>query len=162
MNHREVRISSVDAVSTSGNAVLNATIHSTKTGKLIATGVVLLASNTLDRVVELRGPVPIPMRLECPGTVERVPGHPEKCGVLHIDEGEFATKPHHTHSCQSCGHTWRQAVVPTVGVRFLPGFKNAETETPAPSGAGAVAAEKWGPGAIRRVLAAWSGRAART
>jgi hypothetical protein len=58
-------------------------------------------------------PKPIPMRLICEG-----------CGKLHIDEGEFATKPHHTHSCQFCGLTWRPAVVPTVGVRFLPGFKN--------------------------------------
>jgi len=66
---------------------------------------------------------PIPMRLPCPGTVER-DGLQVPCGVLHIDEGEFATKPHHTHSCQSCGLTWRPAVVPTVGVRFLPGFKN--------------------------------------
>jgi hypothetical protein len=56
---------------------------------------------------------PIPMRLCCEG-----------CGKLHIDEGEFATKPHHTHSCQYCGLTWRPAVVHTVGVQFLPGFKN--------------------------------------
>lgn len=56
---------------------------------------------------------PIPMRLTCPD-----------CGALHIDEGAFATKPHHTHSCQACGMTWRPAVVHTVGVRFLPGFKN--------------------------------------
>lgn len=62
---------------------------------------------------------PIPMRIPCP-----------ECGKLHIDEGDFATKPHHTHSCQHCGLTWRPAVVPTVGVRFLPGFKNAsEPET---------------------------------
>ncbi len=59
---------------------------------------------------------PIPMRLPC-----------EKCKKLHIDEGQFATKPHHTHSCQFCGLTWRPAVVYTVGVRFLPGFKNTET-----------------------------------
>ena len=56
---------------------------------------------------------PIPMRLVCP-----------ECRRLHIDEGEFATKVHHTHSCQHCGLTWRPAVVATVGVRFLPGFKN--------------------------------------
>lgn len=60
---------------------------------------------------------PIPMRLPCEG-----------CGKLHIDEGEFATKPHHTHSCQFCGLTWRPAIVATVGVQFLPGFKNAVTE----------------------------------
>jgi len=63
---------------------------------------------------------PITMRIPCPA-----------CGELHIDEGEFATKPHHTHSCQHCGLTWRPAVVPTVGVRFLPGFKNAPTAAPA-------------------------------
>lgn len=62
--------------------------------------------------------VVIPMRLNCP-----------ECGELHIDEGEFATKPHHTHSCQHCGMTWRPAVVPTMGVRFLPGFRNEEKKT---------------------------------
>lgn len=59
---------------------------------------------------------PIPMRIPCP-----------ECGTLHIDEDEFAEKPHHTHSCQECGLTWRPAVVNTVGVRFLPGFKNKKT-----------------------------------
>jgi hypothetical protein len=34
-------------------------------------------------------PNPIPMRLCC-----------EACGKLHIDVGEFATKVHHTHTCQ--------------------------------------------------------------
>ena len=66
-------------------------------------------------------PAPIPVRLECPA-----------CGELHIDEGEFATKPHHTHACQSCGAVWRPAVVPTVGVRFLPGFKDEPRPEPAP------------------------------
>lgn len=62
---------------------------------------------------------PIPMRLTCPD-----------CRALHIDEGEFATKPHHTHSCQECGLTWRPAVVHTVGVRFLPGFKTVSDTKP--------------------------------
>lgn len=57
---------------------------------------------------------PIPMRLHC-----------AFCGKLHIDEGEYATKPHHTHCCQFCGGVWRPAIVNTVGVQFLPGFKNA-------------------------------------
>lgn len=61
-------------------------------------------------------PEPIPMLLTCPC-----------CGERHIDEGEFITKWHHTHACQSCGMVWRPAVVPTVGVRFLPGFKNEAT-----------------------------------
>ncbi len=56
---------------------------------------------------------PIPIRLNCP-----------ECGELHIDEGRFAKKVHTTHSCQHCGMTWRPAVVPTVGVRFLPGFRD--------------------------------------
>jgi len=57
---------------------------------------------------------PVPMRLVCP-----------RCCALHVDEGEFATKTHHTHACQSCGEVWRPAIAPTVGVRFLPGFKNS-------------------------------------
>jgi predicted RNA-binding Zn-ribbon protein involved in translation (DUF1610 family) len=57
----------------------------------------------------------IPMILFCPS-----------CGKRHIDEGIWENKQHHTHSCQECGFTWRPAVVNTVGVRFLPGFKNEE------------------------------------
>ena len=58
---------------------------------------------------------PIPMIISCPA-----------CGARHIDEGEFATKAHHTHACQTCGVCWRPAIVATCGVRFLPGFKNEE------------------------------------
>lgn len=65
-------------------------------------------------------PAPIPMLIWCPDP---------RCGDRHIDVGEFATKPHHTHACQGCGMVWRPAIVPTVGVRFLPGFKN-EDPTP--------------------------------
>lgn len=61
-------------------------------------------------------PQPIAMLLWCP-----------LCGGRHIDEGEFATKSHHSHACQHCGHVWRPAIVPTVGVQFLPGFKNGAT-----------------------------------
>lgn len=56
---------------------------------------------------------PIAMLLWCP-----------ECGQRHVDEGMFATKAHHTHACQWCGHVWRPAIVATVGVMFLPGFKN--------------------------------------
>jgi hypothetical protein len=56
---------------------------------------------------------PVPMILTCPS-----------CNVRHIDEGEFATKPHHTHACQGCGMVWRPAKIATVGVQFLPGFRN--------------------------------------
>jgi len=58
---------------------------------------------------------PIPIRINCP-----------ECGMLHVDEGEFATRPHHTHACQGCGMVWRPAVVATVGVEFLPGFRDSE------------------------------------
>jgi len=64
---------------------------------------------------------PIPMLLWCP-----------MCHARHIDEGEFATKPHHTHACQNCGLTWRPAVVATVGVQFLPGFKNEQAPSADP------------------------------
>jgi predicted RNA-binding Zn-ribbon protein involved in translation (DUF1610 family) len=56
---------------------------------------------------------PVPMRLWCPA-----------CGERHVDRGTFATKPHHTHACQTCGMVWRPALIPTVGVQFLPGFKD--------------------------------------
>lgn len=64
--------------------------------------------------------IPIPMVLNCPGIL------PDRtvCGARHLDVGEFATKPHHTHACQACGNVWRPAVRYTVGVQFLPGFKN--------------------------------------
>jgi uncharacterized Zn finger protein len=51
---------------------------------------------------------PIRMRLPC-----------EACGELHVDEGEFTSKPHHTHQCARCGLVWRPAIECTVGVRFL-------------------------------------------
>lgn len=57
---------------------------------------------------------PIPITLWCPN------------GHRHVDKGAFEAKPHHTHSCQVCGITWRPAVVDTVGVLYLPGFKDDE------------------------------------
>jgi hypothetical protein len=60
-------------------------------------------------------PAPISLRLSCPA-----------CGVWHIDEGDLATTPHRTHACQHCGALWAPAVVPTVGVKFLPGCKNED------------------------------------
>jgi hypothetical protein len=61
---------------------------------------------------------PIPMLIWCP-----------LCGSRHIDRGEYATKSHATHACQRCGLCFRPAIVPTVGVQFLPGFKDP-TEWP--------------------------------
>lgn len=59
----------------------------------------------------------IPILLYCPGCHER-----------HIDRLEWSTRPHHTHACQLCGTVWRPAVVNTVGVAFLPGFKDIPPE----------------------------------
>ena len=75
-------------------------------------------ADQLDFIEELHQTIqgleqPISLRLECP-----------MCRYPHVDEGEWAIKRHHTHACQQCGNVWRPAVVETVGVRFLPGFKN--------------------------------------
>lgn len=72
-------------------------------------------------------PKPFPILLYCP-----------LCHTKHVDEGEFATKPHHTHSCQGfvtdsagkrrrCGHSWRPAKGPTVGIEHIEGFVNPPT-----------------------------------
>lgn len=29
-----------------------------------------------------------------------------RCGVNHVDEGVWATRPHRTHLCANCGHEW--------------------------------------------------------
>ena len=71
--------------------------------------------HVFEPVVETFSVVGLPMLLWCPA-----------CGERHIDEGEFATRAHHTHACQHCGMVWRPAITPTVGVRFLSGFKNEE------------------------------------
>ena len=60
-------------------------------------------------------PPPLPLLLWCPG-----------CGERHIDRGIWASKLHHTHACQNCGMVWRPAIKATVGVVFLPGFKDQE------------------------------------
>lgn len=86
-------------------------IHATGDTALVGSEVRDFAQAVIESFSSLSAP--IPMRLVCP-----------RCCALHIDEGEFATKHHHTHACQNCGEVWRPAIVPTVGVRFLPGFKN--------------------------------------
>ena len=68
---------------------------------------------TFSMVLGLAAYQTVPQILNCP-----------ECKARHIDEGDFAEKPHHTHACQSCGFVWRPAVVNTHGVQFLPGFKN--------------------------------------
>src|SRR5579872_7355737 len=80
--------------------------------KEVLDAVTELAKVTLKHVEEPASE-PIPMLLWCP-----------ECGDRHVDVGEFATKVHHTQACQSCGMVWRPSIGPTVGVQWLPGFKN--------------------------------------
>jgi hypothetical protein len=77
---------------------------------------------SLSPLSALEAPKPVPMVLFCPN------------GHAHVDEGEWATKPHKTHRCERrcyeahrgpdsgdkvCGLEWRPANFPTVGVRSL-------------------------------------------
>lgn len=71
--------------------------------------------DALTHLLDSLAPESIPMLLWCP-----------ECGERHVDVGVFATKLHHTHACQRCGHCWRPAVVATCGVQFLPGFRDQE------------------------------------
>lgn len=56
----------------------------------------------------------IPMELRCPN-----------CGIQHVDEGEWATRPHKTHMCvgegarAGCGFLWKPSDRYTVGVKPL-------------------------------------------
>ena len=67
---------------------------------------------------ETEARLPKPMILHCP-----------ECHVQHLDEGEWATRPHKTHQCQNCKHEWRPFPYPTVGVAQ----PDAETESAPPS-----------------------------
>lgn len=80
---------------------------------LYSKGSVTAYCETMKAITEACIFTPVPMLLWCP-----------ECGERHIDVGEFAKKVHHTHACQSCGMVWRPAVIATVGVTWLPGFKN--------------------------------------
>ena len=48
---------------------------------------------------------PVPLRMCCPW-----------CGAQHLDEGEWATRPHKTHLCLCCWRTFRPREYATVGV----------------------------------------------
>ena len=50
------------------------------------------------------------------------------CHRRHVDEGDYAFEPHRSHACQYCGTIWRPALVPTVGVAFLPGCAPEDAE----------------------------------
>lgn len=65
------------------------------------------ACEALAGQIEMYRNNPVPTRLLCPA-----------CGVLHLDENEWATIPHRRHQCQACKHEWRPFVVATVGVNY--------------------------------------------
>lgn len=57
---------------------------------------------------QIEAPTPKPMILHCP-----------KCGMKHIDEGEWASvRRHKSHLCMGCGEIWRPFDFHTVGVAF--------------------------------------------
>jgi len=41
----------------------------------------------------------------------------DQCHTLHVDDGDFATRPHRTHTCHHCGRDFTIKSAPTVGVR---------------------------------------------
>lgn len=45
--------------------------------------------------------------------------HCPTCHKQHIDDGEWATRPHKEHLCDNCGELFRVADTPTVGVAIL-------------------------------------------
>lgn len=76
-----------------------------------------MSSERLEKIAELTAllekqgmpSMPIPMIILC-----------VSCGQQHIDEEEWATRPHKTHLCKFCGTCWRVAAVATVGVAHKP------------------------------------------
>lgn len=71
-----------------------------------------IAAHEAERCSVLAAPnEPVLLALSCPN-----------CGLRHIDEGEWATRPHRTHRCvdgpfgKGCGNEWRPAHMYTVGV----------------------------------------------
>lgn len=65
----------------------------------------------LEELAELEvddDPAPIPVVIHCP-----------KCGLQHVDEGEWTMRAHRTHLCAKCGETWTPCARPTVGVLAL-------------------------------------------
>ncbi len=59
----------------------------------------LAAKEALDNIQ------PREMQLPCP-----------KCGILHIEEGEWAATPHKKHQCRMCGNRWEPRSYSTFGV----------------------------------------------
>jgi len=80
------------------------------------------------RLAESRSVTPAAADRLCEGVGRAMPErlilHCPGCGLRHVDEGEWATRPHRTHLCvgegvrAGCGHLWTPvATRATVGVR---------------------------------------------
>lgn len=37
------------------------------------------------------------------------------CSAMHVDAGEWSSRPHRTHLCLDCGHTWTPSYFYTFG-----------------------------------------------
>jgi len=74
-------------------------------GEVVRDLVTFLRADRVSRGKAQEPPNPTPMLLRCPN-----------CNRRHIDEDEWATRPHKTHRCASCGHEWRPFEYATVGV----------------------------------------------
>lgn len=61
--------------------------------------------------------VPVAMILRCPS-----------CAYQHVDEGEWASRPHKTHLCADCGLEWRPFEYATVGVEAMETNQNQSEE----------------------------------
>jgi hypothetical protein len=67
---------------------------------------------------------PVPMILFCPA-----------CGGRHIDQADaengWLNPPHRSHLCAACGHIWRPADIPTVGVEEIATRGRLDVDPPA-------------------------------
>ena len=73
-----------------------------------------------------RRPPPVPLLLFCP-----------HCATQHVDGPQPAKQwnnpPHRSHLCHVCGHVWRPADVPTVGVAAI-ATRGQDDGSPIPAG----------------------------
>lgn len=55
----------------------------------------------------LAPPAPSKVSASASNDLLYVPLYCPKCQQQHVDEGEWATKPHHKHLCLHCGFIWK-------------------------------------------------------
>lgn len=80
---------------------LESTDRETRLNHMDALRIVKKAQDMLNKITL----APLAMELNCPS-----------CNKPHADEGVWASKPHKTHQCQHCNHTWKPFDYPTAGI----------------------------------------------